>query len=286
MKKNPLIIVIILAIFMFATSSFYILPQFQTALLLQFGETVKIETKPGLKFKIPFIQKVVFYDNRILDVAADEKEVIAADQKRLIVNAFAKYRITDPLKFYQTVKDENGMRNRLVPILESSLRQVLGSVPLSTLLTGERSAIMRNIQQVVDHQAGSFGVEIVDVRIKRADLPKENSEAIFLRMQTEREREAKEFRAQGAEEGQIIKSKADKERAIILAEAQKQSQIIRGQGDSKATKIFADAFGKDPEFYGFYRSMQAYSSAIDSNSTVILSPDNEFLNYFYKGTKN
>ncbi len=266
---------------MLLLTSVFVVEQRQQALVLQFGEVMRVVKEPGLKFKIPFIQKVTWFDNRVLNLSADEKEVIAKDQKRLIVTAFAKYRITDPLKFYQTVRDEAGVRTRLNSILDSSLRQVLGEVPLATLLTGERATIMRNIQQLVSNQAADFGIDVMDVRIMRADLPKENSDAIYRRMQTEREKEAKQFRAEGAEEAQRIKSRADKEANILLAEAQSQAQIIRGEGDSISSKVYADAFNQDAEFFDFYRSLQAYQTTLKKgDTTLVLSPDSAFLHFF------
>jgi len=262
-------------------NSFYIVDQRQQAVVVQFGEAVKVVEEPGLKVKLPLIQSVLFFDNRILDLNADPREVIAADEKRLIVDAFARYKIIDPLKFYQTVRDEAGVRNRLNSILDSSLRQVLGSVPLSTLLTGQRPEIMKNITEIVNNQAQNWGVTVLDVRIMRADLPQKNSEAIYLRMQTERDREAKQFRAQGAEEALAIRAKADRDRVILLAEAQKKAQILRGQGDSEAAGIFAEAFSKDPDFASFYRTMQVYRQTMKKDdTTVILSPNGEFMRYF------
>jgi membrane protease subunit HflC len=279
--RIQLIIGLLLAMISLAISSFYIVPQFQQALVLQFGEVVRVVKEPGMKWRIPFIQRVEYFDNRILNLHAEEKEVIAKDQKRLIVNAFAKYKITDPVKFYQTVRDEVGARNRMNPVLDSSLRQILGSVPLGKLLTVERANIMQSIQQVLNEQAQGFGITVVDVRIMRADLPKENSEAIYKRMQTEREKEAKEFRAEGAEEALRVRSRAEKERKIIVAEAQKKSQILRGEGDAIAAKISNQAYGRDPDFYAFYRSLQAYNQSLTKNNThFILSPDNEFFRYF------
>lgn len=274
-------------------NSMYVVNQTQQALVLSFGKPIRTEKDPGLKFKIPFIQNVEFYDVRLLDFDAESKEVIAADQKRLIVDAFVRYRITDPLRFKQTVGSETVMRSRLNSILESSLRQVIGEVPLSAVISEKRAETMNQIKKLVNAQTRSvklegdtdnsrsgFGIEVVDVRIKRADLPPANSEGIYKRMQTEREREAKEFRAKGAEEAQKIRAGADKDRTIILAEAQKQAQIVRGEGDQQATKIFADAFGKDPQFFKFYRTMQAYKKALNKDdTTLVISPNSEFLHY-------
>jgi membrane protease subunit HflC len=281
-KKNPLsVLAIIVVIFFFTSNSFYIVDQRQQALVFQFGEVVKEVKEPGLHFKIPFIQLIKYFDNRILNVTSDDKEVLAKDKKRLIVNAFAKYKIINPLRFYQTVRDEQGVKSRLNPIFESSLRQVLGETPFASLLTGERSAMMKKIQHLVGSQSAEFGIEVIDVRILRADLPKENSNAIYKRMQTDREKEAKESRAEGAEEAQRIKSHAEKDRRVLIAEANKQSQIVRGEGDAISSKIFADAFNQDPEFFGFYRSLQAYKQSFNKDNTkLVLSPDSEFLKYF------
>lgn len=283
-------------------SAAYVVSQTEQALVLQFGKPVKVEKIPGLKFKKPFVENVEFYDLRLLDFNAEPKEVIAADQKRLIVDAFLRYRITDPLRFKQTVADERTMRSRLNAILESSLRQVLGSVPLSALISDQRVQIMQNIRDLVNAQASGhvavegevaadvpaqgFGIEVVDVRIMRADLPQANSEGIYRRMQTEREREAKEFRAKGAEDAQKIRSIAERDRTIILADARKKAEILRGEGDSEATKIFAAAVGQDEEFYKFYRSMQAYRKVLNrEDTTMILSPGSEFLRYFDQGAR-
>lgn len=278
---KPIYLVLAFICFLIVNGSMFILDQREQALVVQFGEPIRVVREPGLNFKIPFAQDLIVFDKRVLDLNADPKELIAADQKRLIVDSFAKYRITDPLKFYQTVRNEAGMRVRLNAILDSRLREVLGSVPLQALLTGEREKIMQDIKQKVNQEAKSFGIDVIDVRIMRADLPQTNSEAIFLRMQTERQREAKEFRAQGAEESQRIRSRADKERTIILAEAQKQASLVRGAGEGKSTEIYTEAYSRDPEFYRFYRTLQAYRETLkNTDTTLILSPDSEFLKFF------
>jgi len=284
MKAIPYILAALVIIFL---GSVYIVDETEQAIVLQFGEPQSGIKKAGLHFKRPFfLQNVVKMDKRILDLNAEPRELIAADQKRLIVDAFAKFRITNPLKFYQTVRNEFGIRTRLNSILDSRLREVLGSVPLSTLLTGERSDIMRQIKDNVNKETEGFGIDVVDVRIMRADLPEENSKAIFKRMQTEREREAKEFRAQGAEEAQRITSRAERDRTVLLAEAEKKAQILRGEGDAEATNIFAEAFGKDPEFFNFYRSMQAYRMTLKKeNTSMILSPESDFLHLFSEPEK-
>jgi membrane protease subunit HflC len=272
----PLIIVIAAAIFF----SVFIVKEVNQAIVLQFGDPKRIISKPGLNFKIPFIQNVVFLDKRILNLDTPPEEVIASDQKRLIVDAFARFQIVDPLKFYISVGNERVARSRLATIINSRIRNVLGKQELQTLLSEDRSKQMSLIQEGVNNEAENFGIKIVDVRIKRADLPQANSNAIFRRMQTEREREAKEFRARGAEMAVTITSTADKEVTVILADAQKKSEIMKGEGDGERNKIFADAFGRDPEFFAFYRSMQAdENSLIGGETSLILSPDSEFFKF-------
>ena len=273
----PLIIVIAVAIFF----SVFIVKEVNQAIVLQFGDPKRIISKPGLNFKIPFIQNVVFLDKRILNLDTPPEEVIASDQKRLIVDAFARFQIVDPLKFYISVGNERVARSRLATIINSRIRNVLGKQELQTLLSEDRSKQMSLIQEGVNNEAENFGIKIVDVRIKRADLPQANSNAIFRRMQTEREREAKEFRARGAEMAVTITSTADKDVTVILADAQKKSEIMKGEGDGARNKIFADAYGQDPEFFAFYRSMQAYErSLIGGETSLILSPDSEFFKFF------
>lgn len=256
----------------------------QQVLVLQFGRYIKTVTEPGIHFKLP-IQSVTTIDRRVLDFDAPAEEVILGDQKRLVVDAFARYRITDAQRFYQAVRDEDVLRQRINSILDASLRKVLGDTPLFTVLSADRSTLMERIRDDTNARVKSFGVDVVDVRIKRADLPPENSEAIYRRMQTEREREAKELRAQGYELGQRIRASADRERRVIIAEAQKNAQITRGRGDGEATKIFAESFGKDIDFFSFYRSMQAYRGALgDENTSFVLSPDGEFFRFFGSST--
>jgi modulator of FtsH protease HflC len=282
-NKIPLPYIITAAVLMFFLigSPLFVVDQRQQALIFQFGEVVSVVKDPGLHLKLPLIQDVSYFDKQILNLEVDKKEVIAKGKKKFIVNAFAKYRITDPLKFYQAVGDVTKVRTRLAPIFESSLREVLGRFPLAALLTSERTEIMLKIRELLSIQSQGFGIEIIDVRIVRADLPQENRSAIFRRMQTDREKEAKEHRAEGAEEAQRIRSLADKNRQILLADATKQSAEIRGSGDGLAAKIFADSHNKDPEFYAFYRSMQAYKESLKKDNTkIILSPNGEFMQYF------
>ncbi len=270
--------IVLIGVIMFL--SVFVVKEINQAIVLQFGNPKKIITEAGLKFKLPFIQNVVFIDKRILNLDNPPEEVIAADQKRLIVDAFARFQIIDPLKFYISVGNERVARSRLATIINSRIRNVLGQQELQTLLSKDRSKQMSLIQEGVNAEAQKFGIKIVDVRIKRADLPQANSEAIYRRMQTEREREAKEFRARGAEMAVTITSTADKDVSVLLANANKDSEIMKGQGDGERNKIFADAFGRDPEFFAFYRAMQAYETAlIGGDTSVILSPDSEFFEY-------
>jgi membrane protease subunit HflC len=262
-------------------SALFTVHQTQQALVLQFGDPKRVVRDPGLHVKLPFIQNAVYIDRRVLDFDAESQEVILGDQKRLVVDAFARYRIVDPLRFYQSVGDEALLRGRINTILDASLRKVMGEVPLFTVLSADRLALMSRIRESANNEAQQFGIDIIDVRIKHADLPPENSQAIYRRMQTEREREAKELRAQGAELAQRIRSRADRERRVIIAEAEKEGEIIRGEGDARAVAIFADAVGRDVDFFTFYRSMQAYREALGDDSTsFVLSPDSEFFQFF------
>ena len=273
------IIVLVAGVITF--SALFTVHQTQQALVLQFGEPKRVVKDAGLHFKLPFIQNVIFLDKRMLAYDGAGEEVIASDRKRLVVDAFLRYRISDPLRFYQTVGNERVAQQRLNALLTSSLRQVIGTVPLQSVLTGERSALMGQIAQRVNTEAKDLGIAIADVRIKRADLPEANNQAIYARMKTEREREAREFRAQGAEISQRIRSRADREKTVLIAEAQKQSQILRGEGDGNAVRIFAEAFGTDIDFFTFYRSMQAYRESLGGeDTTMVLSPDSDFFRYF------
>ncbi|MEE9301909.1 MAG: protease modulator HflC, partial [Alphaproteobacteria bacterium] len=240
-----------------------------------------VKTKPGLYVKWPFMQNVEMFDKRILDYDVPVEEVITSDRKRLVVDTFARYRIIDPLKFFQSVGTEAVVRNRLGAILNARTREVLGRVPLITVVSGERASLMTSIAALVNQEARSFGVDVIDVRIKRADLPQENSQAIYLRMQTEREREARGYRAQGAEMAQRIRASAERDRTVILAEAQRDAQFLRGEGDAEAIRIFAEAFNQDPDFFAFYRSMEAYRKSLNKDdTTMVLSPESEFFDFF------
>ena len=283
MKVPKFFVPIIIVLGIAAFQSIFIVQEINQAIVLQFGDPKKIVTKSGLNFKLPFIQNVAYLDKRVLNLDNPPEEVIAADQKRLIVDAIARFKIIDPLKFYISVGNERVARQRLATIINSRIRGVLGKQDLATLLSKDRAKQMSIIQNDVNTEAKNFGIEIVDVRIKRADLPQANSEAIYARMQTERQREAKEFRAQGAEIATRITSTADKEVTVILANAKKKSEIMKGEGDGLRNKIFADAFGKDPQFFSFYRAMQSYEKAlIGGDTSLILSPDSDFFKFFGK----
>jgi len=263
-------------------SSAFTVDQTQQALVLQLGEPKRTIQEPGLAFKIPFIQDVTYYEKRVLSLIPQEaEEVILADQKRLKVDAFARYQISDPLLFYQTVRNETGARGRLDAIIDSSVRRALGRETLASILTGQRNDITRSIGEEVNESVSSLGIQIIDVRLRRADYPEATSQNIFNRMKSEREREAKEFRATGEEEAQKIRSAAEKTRTVIISEAQRVAQETRGAGDSDAIRIYADSFGKDPEFFSFYRSMEAYQKSLGKTGTsMVLSPDSAFFRYF------
>ena len=264
--------------------SAFIVNQTHRALVLQFGEPVRAIDEPGLYWRTPFIQTVEQFDRRILDLQTDEQEVIASDQKRLIVDAFARYRITDPLAFYKAFRGEVGARQRLTAIVDSTIRSVLGRATFIDVVRNKRDTLMKQTIKQVNDDVRNLGVEIVDVRIRRADLPEANSQAIYRRMQTERQREAAELRAQGSEQSQRIKSTADKEVTVLLANANRDSERMRGDGDAERNRIYADAFTKDRDFFAFYRSMQAYEESLKGGHTrIVLSPTSEFFRYFNGG---
>ena len=270
------------AVLIAAADSLFIVKQTEQAIVLQFGEPIREIKEPGLKGKVPFVQKVIFYDNRLLNLEPPAQEVVLNDKKRLDVDNFTRYRIVDPLKFYQTVRNEVQARSKLEEIVNSSVRKVLGRSTLQELLSGRRTQIMADISNAVKIDAEQIGVSVADVRIRRADLPIEVLQAINARMKTEREREAKEFRATGQQEAQKIRAEAEKERAVIIAEAEKQAQIIRGEGDRQATEIWNKAASVDPRFFAFYRSLEAYKKSLadKEGTSLVLSPDSEFFRYF------
>ena len=261
--------------------SAYIVHQNEQALVLRFGEPKRVVKAPGLKWRWPFVDQVEIYDKRILDLDTAPQEAIAKDQKRLVVDAFARYKIVDPLKFYQTLRYEDGVRSRLGPIVESSLRRVLGSATFQEIVRDKREELMKRIAAQVNQEGEEFGLEVVDVRMKRADLPEQNSKSVFERMRAEREREAAEFRAEGAASANRIRATADREAVVIKAEASRKGEETRGNGDAERNRIYADAYTRDQDFFEFYRSMQAYEKGLKSNDTrLLISPDSEFFKYF------
>ncbi len=263
-------------------NSVFTVDQTQQALVLQLGEPKRTIQEPGLAFKLPFIQDVTYYEKRVLSlIPQDAEEVILSDQKRLKVDAYARYRIEDPLLFYQTVRNEFGARGRLEAIIDSSVRRALGRETLGSILTGQRNDITRSIGDEVNESVSSLGIQIIDVRLRRADYPEATSQNIFNRMKSEREREAKEFRATGEEEAQKIRAAAEKTRTVIISEAKRTAQEVRGAGDSEAISIYADSFGQDAEFFAFYRSMEAYRNSMGKDGTsMVLSPDSSFFRFF------
>lgn len=274
-------VVIVVAALIIAYSSLFTVYQTQQALVLRLGEPQAPITEPGLHVKAPFIDTVIYIDKRILDLNLPAQEVIAADQKRLVVDAFSRYRIINPLRFYQSLGSIAGANSQLAILLNSALRRVLGEATFTDAVRDQRAELMTRIQQRVDREAEAYGIDVVDVRIRRADLPEQNSQAIYQRMQTERQREAVEFRAQGAERGLEIRARADREVAVLIANATSEGEQIRGEGDGKRNRIFAAAFGRDPDFFAFYRAMQAYETALQPDNTrMLLSPNSYFFRYF------
>lgn len=274
------------ALLFILANTVYIVRQAEQAIVLQFGEPIRVVNEAGLKFKVPFIQNVVFYDMRLLNLDPPAQEVVLNDKKRLDVDSFTRYRIVNPLKFYQTVRTEEQAQSKLAEIVNSSVRKILGRITLQELLSEKRNQIMRDISKAVKSDAEQIGVSVADVRIRRADLPLEVLQAINARMKTERERDAKEFRAKGQQEAQQIRAAAEKEKTIIIAEAEKKAQITRGEGDKEAIKIWNDAANQDKAFFEFYRSLEAYKKALsDGEASLVLSPDSEFFKYFRQSLK-
>ena len=262
-------------------SSLFTVYQTRLALVVRLGQPVRVVTEPGLNFKIPLIDSVIYVDKRILDLENAAQEVIASDQKRLVVDAFARYRINDALKFYQSVGSIEGANSRLSTLLNAALRRVLGEATLTHVVRDERASLMARVREQLDREAGAFGIAVVDVRIRRADLPEQNSQAVYQRMQTERQREAAEFRANGSQRKQEIQARADRDVTVLIAEAQSKAEQTRGEGDAERNRIFAEAFTRDPDFFAFYRSMQAYEVGLRANDTrMVLKPDSDFFRYF------
>ena len=279
--KSIVGLVLLAVVVVLGLNSIYIVDEREQAIVVQFGNPKRTVTEPGLKFKTPFVEQVIFLEKRIMSLDVLPQEVLASDQRRILVDSFARYRIADPLKSYQAARTEAGARNLLEQAMVSTLRQVLANENMSNIVSGQRAELMDRISRLTNERAKTFGLEVVDVRLKRVDLPRENSEAIFRRMETERQREAAEKRASGQRDAVKIKAGADRQVAELVAEAERKSQTIMGEADGQAVKIFANAFGKDKEFFEFYRTMQAYKVALGKNDTrLVLSPDSEFFKLF------
>jgi len=272
--------IVVAALGILALTTLYTMQQTQQGIVLRLGNPVRVVAEPGLKLKIPFIETVAFYEKRVLNLDPPVERIILSDQKPLLVDSYARYQITNPLQFFNTVRTERELRVRLGTIVNASIRNVLGNHNLASVLSEERADIMRQIQERVNTQAQRFGIAIVDVRLRRADLPQQASESVYDRMRSERVREAKEFRAQGFEQAQRIKAGADREATVIRAEAEREAEILRGEGEGERTRILNDAYGQDPEFFSFYRSMQAYERSLSTGTYMVLSPDSEFFNFF------
>jgi membrane protease subunit HflC len=275
------IVVLIAAALIVGYSSLFAVYQTQQALVVRLGKVVRVVNEPGLNVKVPFVDTVIAIDKRILDLEAPAQEVIASDQKRLVVDAFARYRIKDPLRFYQTLGSKVAADSQLNILLNSALRRVLGEATFIQVVRDERAKLMSRIRDLIDQEAANYGIQVVDARIRRADLPEQNSQAVYQRMQTARQREAAEYRAQGQQQAQEIRSRADREVTVLIAQATSKSEQIRGEGDAIRNQIFADAFSQDQDFFAFYRSMQAYEASMKANDTrLLLKPDSNFFRYF------
>ena len=285
MKKQNLIAVIVigfLIVVLAGGSPFFVVDIIHTAIVVQLGKPVRTITEPGLKFKVPFIQEVIKFDKRLLSYDSNAQDVVTKDKKTLVIDNFAKWRIIEPLKFYETFRTEQAARVRLDDIIYSELRVDLGLYDFSEIISKNRSAIMATVTRIANEKALEYGIEIRDVRIKRADLPEENEKAVFTRMQAERGREAKRYRSEGAEQAQKVRSEAEKEKEILLAEAYKQQQELMGEGDAKAFRIYAEAYGRDPKFFAFMRSMEAYRKVLKEDTLLVLTPQSEFFKYIQK----
>ena len=280
-RLNIILLIIIAAIAATASSALFIVNETQQALVIQFGEPKRTVNQPGLKFKLPFIQDVIFFEKRVLSFIPDEgEEAILKDQKRLKVDTYARFKIVDPLRFYQSVRNEVEARKQLDTIVDSALREELGLRGLKEILSEQRNSITKNIRDQVNIKARTLGMEIIDVQIRRADYPEVTSQAIFARMISERERIAREFRATGEEEAQKIRASAEKQRVVTVADGARQSQEIRGAGDAEAIRIYAESFGQDPEFFSFYRSMEAYKKSFNQDDTMVINPTGDFFKFF------
>jgi membrane protease subunit HflC len=283
MKVNfvGIIVLFVAVLVVLAYGSLFTVHQTRQALVVRFGDTKRVITEPGLQWKVPIVDTVITFDKRIVDLENAAQEVFASDQRRLVIDAFARYRIIDALKFYQTVTNIEGANSRLSSLLNAALRRVLGEATLIHVVRDERATLMARVRDQLDREARAFGIEVVDVRIRRADLPEQNSQAVYQRMQTERQRQAASNRGEGSQKSQEIRAKADRDVTVIVAEAQSRGEQIRGEGDAERNRIFAEAFSKDPDFFAFYRSMQAYEAGLRANDTrLVLRPDSDFFKYF------
>jgi membrane protease subunit HflC len=283
MKIKGALLASVLIIAFFLGNSLYVLDQRESAIIIQFGKVIGQELEPGLKIKLPVIQNVRFFDKRIQNLSfnmSDSSEVVAFDQKTMKVDAYAKYKIVDPKRFYETALDDDKFRARLESIVESGIREVIGQVNFKDILGVKRNEIHENVIKLVNQDSKNFGVDVIDVRLIRVNLPDKTRNAVYERMRTEREKEAKEIRAIGNQEGEIIKATSDKERAVIIAESKKQAEIIKGHGDATAITIYANAYGKDKDFYEYYKSLEVYKNSFGENSSLVVSSDNKFLKYF------
>jgi len=287
MSINLIIGIVVVVLGLVAYGALFTVDQRQQAIVMQFGEPKRVISDPGLAWKWPLIQNVQYYERRVLNLDPPAENILLSDQKRLIVDVFARYRIADPLLFFQTVRSEDTARPRLGTIINGRVRQILGNSTLAAVLSGERTQILQDLKESVDQETQRFGITLVDVRIRRADLPDETRESVYTRMRSEREREAAEFRAQGFEQAQRITAAADREATVIKAEAEREANILRGHGEGTRTEILNNAYGQDPEFFNFYRTMQAYSAALGPDSTyMVLSPDSEFFSFFNEAQGN
>ncbi|GMR04196.1 MAG: protease modulator HflC [Thermodesulfobacteriota bacterium] len=283
MKKiSTLAIAVIVIALILVSQIFYQVDQTESALVIQLGKPVKVVTTPGLNVKTPFMQKVVYFDNRLLLYDATPSAIITKDKKNLVVDNYAKWRIVDPLKYYQTVRNETGAQSRLDDIIFSNLREELGKQNLFDIVAKTRASLMKIVTQNTNKASLAFGIEVRDVLIKRADLPPENERAVFERMRAERRREAKRYRSEGEERALGIRAKADREKTVILSEANRKSQVFKGEGDAVATRLYATAYNKDPKFFYFLKTMEAYKKALGANDTLILTPKSEFFRYMQK----
>jgi len=281
-KKGMILLLVAIVALFLIKGAFFTVDETRRAIVIQLGKPVGDVREPGLHFKIPMFQEAVLFENRLLTYDAAPAEILTSDKKNLVVDNFAKWQIIEPLKFYKTVRNVPGALSRLDDIIYAELRVELGRHIMSDIITKERSRIMETVTKRADEKAKDYGISVRDVRIKRADLPKENEKAVFGRMRAERERQAKRYRSEGEEASIKLKANADRKRTVILAEGYRKSQTLKGEGDAVATRIFADAYNQDPEFFAFMRSLEAFRVALKSDTTLVLSPEDEFLKYFYK----